>query len=232
MQSLNANVYFTRWNDRSWSTSSNTGSGTNYFLLQGIDARHMGIELDYVAKPSRLVQIRAMASIADWEWLNDVETTFAPEDDPTDLQTFNVYAAGLKVGDAAQKTAALAATVFPTKGLYARLAWNGFFDYFADFDPADRDDPDDREQSWKAPSYHLFNLHAGYTFSRIFGNSDLEFFMHVFNLFDTKYIADAVDNGAGTIEHNGQTISHTGANANIYYGLQRNFNLGMQIHLK
>ena len=218
--SLSGNVYFTRWNDRSWSTSVNSSSGNpSYFLLQGIDARHMGIEVDGLIRVNDMLDVRAMVSLGDWEWLNDVTTSFAPEDDPTNITEFQVFAAGLKVGDAAQKTFALSPTLRPTEGLFFNATWTGFFDHFADFDPASRTDANDTEQAWKLPAYNLIDLHFGYDLPiEIPGDINLQLFGHVFNLLDSNYITDATDGGA-----------HTADDAEIHFGLQRRFNVGVSI---
>ncbi len=223
----NLNLYFTRWNDRSWSRSVNTNGAPVYFLLQGIDARHMGIELDYFLKANQYFDLKAMVSIGDWEWLNNVETTFAPEDDPTNLSSFNVFAKGLKVGDAAQKTFSLSPTVYPTRGLFINATLTGFFDHYADFDPADRTDPNDTAQSWKIPSYALLDLHFGYTLPfNLLNSVKMQLFGHVFNLLDANYIPDAVDNG-----NRRRVTSHTAESATVYFGLQRRINVGLKLDL-
>jgi hypothetical protein len=209
----NVNFYYTYWNDRSWSQRISTGTETTYFLLSGIDARHYGVELEYFYKPIRWLDFRLMGSIGDWTWLNDVETTFAPED-----------------ADAAQKTLSIGATVRPLTGLYVNGTFTTFGDHFAQFDPADRTDATDRAQPWRLPNYSLVDLHAGYLLPfDIAGRVQFELFAHVFNLFNEKYITDAVDNdsfiGRPTV------TSHTAESATIHYGLERRINLGFNIKL-
>lgn len=227
----NVNFYYTYWKDRSWSQSIRGASGeTTYFLLQGIDARHYGIELEYFYKPTRWLDLRLMGSVGDWTWINDVETTYAPEDDPSNLQTFNVYADGLKVADAAQKTLSIGATFYPVKGLYVNGTLTSFGDYFAQFDPSTRTDPNDRAQPWRVPNYSLVDLHAGYLLPfDVGGKVTFELFGHVFNLFDVQYITDAVDNDAfiGRPTY----TSHTAESATVFMGLERRFNLGFNIKL-
>jgi hypothetical protein len=226
----NVNFYYTYWKDRSWSQRISTGTETTYFLLQGIDARHYGLELEYFYKPTRWLDLRLMGSLGDWTWLNDVQTTYAPEDDPSNLQTFNVYADGLKVADAAQKTLSIGATFYPVKGLYVNGTFTTFGDNFAQFDPATRTDVNDRTQPWRIPNYSLVDLHAGYLLPfDIAGKVQFELFGHVFNLFDVKYITDAVDND-GFIGRPTYT-SHTAESATVHIGLERRFNLGFNIKL-
>lgn len=74
---LNLNAYYTTWMDK---TQTATGSEYQYELngvmvsdrpkinLSGVDARHMGIEMDFVAKPLDWLDINGMLSWGDWQW--------------------------------------------------------------------------------------------------------------------------------------------------------------------
>lgn len=74
---LNLNAYYTMWMDKTMTAS---GKDYQYELdgvtvtdrpkinLQGVDARHMGIELDFVAKPAKWLDINGMLSWGDWQW--------------------------------------------------------------------------------------------------------------------------------------------------------------------
>ena len=209
--SANGNLYFTRWMDRSWPKSiySPKLDQRLRFLLNGIDARHAGIEFDLKARPHSKVEVRGMVSLGNWEWLNDVDATFSPEEDPATIGNFQVFARGLKVGDSAQKTLALSATVFPVRGSYATLGLRRFMDHYAKFDPANRTDPDDRRQSWRLPNYNLANLHAGYTLPGATFNK-VKLRLHVFNLLDQLYVSDADDGDL-----------HDAASAAVFPGLPR-----------
>ena len=213
----NANFYYTKWIDRSWPKSiySEELDQSFRFLLNGIDALHTGVELDLKARPHDKFEVRGMVSLGNWEWLNDVDVTFSPEEDPETIGEFQVYAKGLKVGDAAQKTMRLSGAVFPTRGLYASLGVRRFMDHYAKFDPANRTDPDDRAQSWKLPDYNLVDLHASYTLpGASFSNMKLR--LHVFNLLDESYVSDA-DDGDG----------HDAASARVFLGLGRRWNISL-----
>ena len=213
----NANFYYTKWIDRSWPKSiySDELEQSFRFLLNGIDALHTGVEFDLKARPHDKFEVRGMVSLGNWEWLNDVNTTFSPEEDPETIGEFQVYAKGLKVGDAAQKTLHLSGAVFPARGLYASLGLRRFMDHYAKFDPANRTDPDDRAQSWKLPDYNLVDLHASYTLpGASFSNMKLR--LHIFNLLDERYVSDA-DDGDG----------HDAASARVFLGLGRRWNISL-----
>ena len=206
--SANANLYYTKWLDRSWSTSSRVVNETFYYLLAGIDALHTGIEIDTRYKATETIELTGMASLGNWEWQNDVEAKFSPEATLDTILVANVYTDGLKVSDAAQKTFAAGVTIRPTSDIAANLTFKRFTDHYARFDPADRDDPNDRTQAWKIPDYNIIDLHASYSLPLGGVNADVGF--HVFNLLDTKHITDATDGG-----------DHTAADAFVWMGLER-----------
>ena len=215
----NANLYYTRWMDRSWPRSIySSGLDRNFrFLLNGIDALHTGVELDLKARLHAMLELRGMVSLGDWEWLSDAEVTFAPEEDPEAVGHFRVFAKGLKVGDAAQKSLALSAAVFPARGLYTSLGLRRFMDHYARFDPANRTDPDDRRQSWKLPDYNLVDLHASWALpGDILGDGRVRLRLHVFNLLDALYVSDA-DDGDG----------RDAASALVFLGLPRRWNVSV-----
>ena len=215
----NANLYYTRWMDRSWPKSiySDRLDQSFRFLLNGIDALHKGVELDLKARLHSMVELRGMVSLGNWEWLNDVDVTFSPEEDPEAIGNFQVHSRGLKVGDSAQKTLALSVALFPARGLYASLGFRRFMDHYARFDPANRTDPDDRKQSWKLPDYNLVDLHASCRLpGDAFGNGRTRLRLHVFNLLDELYVSDA-DDGDG----------HDAASALVFLGLPRRWNISL-----
>ena len=215
----NANLYYTRWMDRSWPRSiySEKLDQSFRFLLNGIDALHKGIELDLKARLHSMLELRGMVSLGDWEWLNDADVTFSPEEDPEAVGSFQVYAGGLKVGDAAQRSLSLSAALFPARGLYASLGIRRFMDHYARFDPANRTDPGDRRQSWQLPDYNLVDLHASYRLpGDLFGDGRVRLRLHVFNLLDELYVSDA-DDGDG----------HDAASARVFLGLPRRWNISV-----
>jgi iron complex outermembrane recepter protein len=217
----NLNLYYTKWDDRSWYTSSyitNEDNSRTYFNynLPGLNALHMGAELDLAYSPIDLLKLHATISLGDWTWANDVTASFSPEDQDTTFIT-NVYADGLKVGDAAQKTFSLGASLYPVDGLTFNAVYKYYADYYSSFDPIRRTNPDDKEQSWKIPNYGQLDAHLYYNLPLDLP-IDITIFGHGFNLLDTKYITDATDGK----DHNAETAS-------VYFGFPLTFNFGVQI---
>jgi len=218
----NLNLYYTEWNDRSWYLSSyiTDGQGNRVYFnynLPGINAVHIGTELDFSYKPLNYLAINGAISLGDWKWANDVEASYSPEGQDTVFKT-KLYADGLKVGDAAQKTFSIGVTVFAWDESSVNFTYKFFTDNYANFDPATRTDPNDKAQPWKIPDYGQLDAHL-FVKIPIELPVDVILFGHVFNLLDTKFITDATDGK-----------SHDAATAKVFFGYPMTFNLGVQIN--
>ncbi len=227
----NVNLYHTNWNNRVVTVTDYELFSDNegLFLISDLDAVHQGIELDFAVQPNKWFRIDAAGSIGNWKNTNDAQVNWSSYDDTVQDSTFKVFTKDLKTGDAPQTQFAISGTVFPLKGLYLTLSMRHYADMYADWNVASRVDQDDRAQSWKTPSYNVFDLHVGYTLPTS-PNYRIELFAHIFNLFNTLYIQDAVDNSqynAFMGDNNNNT--HSAAAAEVYLGLPRWFNTGIQI---
>lgn len=220
--SANANLYYTKWNDRTF-TDNFTVDNVDYFVnLIGVNARHQGIEIDANYRPFDFLTVTGMLSIGNWEWTDNVENAQVydesnnPVGDPINLQI-----AGLKVADAAQTTAAIGVDYQFMPKTHLTVDYNYFGNLYADFDPNNRSvdsiDPDAPVvQPWKVPDFGTFDASLRYGFK--IGELDTTLIAQMYNIFNTKYIADALD-GA---EHNAQT-------ALVWYGYGRTFNLSAKL---
>ncbi len=223
------NVYRTQWNDRTVTRLVTDGEGNDGLVsLIGLDALHQGIELELAYQPMDLLRFDAAASFGDWKYTDDVSGTYHLESDPSNVTEYNFYVKDLKVGDAPQTQFAYSASLFPTEGLYLQLVGKTFANHYAEFNPADRTDPDDRAQSWKVPGYTVFDLHAGWDLPLPTLPVKARLFANVFNLFDELYVQDALDNSSfNAYTGNGRT--HSADDAEVFIGLPRTFNLGISI---
>lgn len=240
------NVYRTAWSDRTETVGVILEDGSEGLLnLLGLDALHQGVELEVAYQPSPLVRFDAAASIADWHYTNDVSGEYRPDDRSDATEAFNFYVKDLKVGDAPQTQFAYAATVFPTTGAYLKVIGKTYANHYAQFnpfsrtsptfpddpvDPANPDDPRDRGvQSWKAPGYTVFDIHAGYELP-LTGVLPVgaELFLNVFNAFDALYVQDAVDNSAFS-SYDEDGLSHLADDAEVFLGMPRRINFGITV---
>ncbi len=235
---VNANAYLTTWLDRTWPTSARFPSAdgqeeTYRYLLQGLNATHLGIELEGMGQLHEMLDVGAMLSIGNYTWGNNVEAEFAPEDLSVAPEKTELFIKGLKVGNIPQITGSLMATVKPVSGAYINFVFKTFMEHYAEFNPADRTDPadldedGDNKQSYKLPNYSLLDLHFGYRLAEMSGVA-VSLNGHVFNLLDAKYISDADDNDRYSA-FDDELMNHDAASAGVYFGLPRRFNLSLTI---
>ncbi len=77
------------------------------------------------------------------------------------------------------------------------------------------------------PGYTVFDAHFSYSFPRVVRFLQrATVFAHVYNLLDEEYILDATDNSP----FNGFDDDHDADDAEVYFGLPRRFNVGLQVN--
>ena len=229
---IKANYYYTKWNDRTLTRSVRvTEDETGIAFIKGLDQLHQGLELEFNYRPVKVIGIGGIASFASWKYLNDVSAQIKTYDGGITSVDVNIYTKDLKVGDAPQTQIAGWLDIFPVKGLKLQFIVRHNSNHYADFNPANRTDETDREQVWLTPSYTVLDAHANYTLP-LKGKLGVDLFFHAFNLANTLYVQDAVDNSA----YNGfygydNRFSHTVNSAEVFLGMPFNFNAGVRISL-
>jgi iron complex outermembrane recepter protein len=189
---VNVNGYMTQWKDKA--ETSNFGSNNQvYFLnLLGVDALHMGIEVDFTAAITKDLNFNGFASVGSWEWRNNPTGSVSDENNNV-IETVELYLDGLKVGNAAQTTAGIGFDYTIAKQL--TFDWQTIFyeNFYAAFNPEDRDDEALLDvQPLKLPFYSLTDI--GLTWQFKFMNHNAFLRANVNNLFDEEYVTWAEDN--------------------------------------
>ena len=218
----NLNAYRTKWTDRTFTdfyTDNIPGSPTNgqdfSFNLEGVNALHQGIEFDFTYKPFDNLTITGMASVADWTWEDNLLGVSVFNDAQEKIDEVDIYIADLKVGDAAQTTAALGVNYKFWEKTSITVDYNYYANLYGDYDPNDR--TSQGPQSFKVPAYGLFDMSLRHGFE--IGGLETTVTGRMNNVFDTEYIADAQDGS-----------SHTAADALVWYGFGRTFSLSAKIN--
>jgi len=223
--SANLNGYLTNWNNKPLdrlpvvlSDPSDPDSERITVNVNGISARHMGIELDFAVKPMDDLTIEGLASFGDWIWNSAAETALP------DGSTYSFDAKGVHVGDAAQTQLGAMVRYEPVKGLYFKLRGTYFGRNFAAFNPEDLQGANGGRESWQMPDYFLTDFHSGYNFKINKIRMGLRF--NVLNLLDMKYIGDATNND-GFLSPNYSDFD--AKSAAVFFGQGRRFNTSFQI---
>lgn len=212
----NLNVYRTQWNDRTLTQGIQNPDGTfSTANILGVNAVHQGVEFDFTYKPSDKLSIIGMLSLGDWKWDSDVENVEIYDEEQNLIDTVNLYISGLKVSDAAQTTAALGLDYELMDKTHFTVDYNYFDDLYADYDPNDRG-TQGAPQAWKAPAYSTFDASIRHGFK--IGDLNTTLTARMNNVFNTDYIADALD-GSGSIAET----------ALVWFGYGRTFNISAKI---
>lgn len=196
MVTVNVNAYYTNWRDKALVRRINSPTTGNFFFanIRGLQAVHSGFELEAFAEPVKGLSLSGMISLGNWEWNNNVSADVFDEDNNL-IETVEVFAEGLKVGDAAQTTFSLGADYTFDFGLALDARYFYFDDLYAQFDPSDRDDPTDKGlQALQLPAYGL--LHGGLSYKFNISDKVLRLRLNVNNITNELYIAEAQDDAS------------------------------------
>ncbi len=184
---VKANLYYTKWDDRAFSTSFLDEQGNQIsFAITGQGAVHRGFELEGAVNVLPNLEITGMLSLGDWFWSNNVESIVATEvNGATTLDTINVFAKDLPIGDVAQTTVFLGAH-YKLKDGYVGARFNFFDDLYESFNPEEIDTEIKRNSLVPLPSYKMVDIYAGYYFK--IGENDAKISANVHNLLDEIFV--------------------------------------------
>lgn len=236
--SANVNAYYTLWKDKTTSKSGYTNNNTDLFTmyLEGVDARHIGIEFDAVAKPMSWVTLRGMLSLGNWKWVSDANAYFynsanqplanlttgevASGVGAPDHLLFTLKQNGNHVGGSAQTTMALGSDFNITKNFTFGATYTYYARNYADFAMPTSGTGTELTLSepWKIPGAGQLDLNARYNF--MLGTCKASLYANVQNLLDYEYIKDAYYDGT----HNGWEDAYR-----IFYSYGRTFTMKLRV---
>ena len=205
----NLHAYYTLWMDKSFVRSTQMSNGDYARInLGGVDARHMGIELDFSLRPTRWMDITGMLSLGNWIWDSNtkgyiydsqgqpmtaaLDGTVASGIMADDHAWLFLKQKGIKVGGSAQTTGAIGMTVRPMKGLRVSADWNAYGNNYADFwlgSGLNGNQTIEVKDPWRIPWGHQLDLSASYRFK--IGNIFATIYGNVNNVYNYNYIMDA-----------------------------------------
>ncbi len=193
---VNLNGYYTNWQNKPFPfgvsiPDPQDPTSSIYLNINGMDAVHMGGEIDIAYQLSKKVSTEFMFSMGDWRW-NSSESFYVPDYD----YTFTFDAKGVHVGDAAQSMMNMSVRYEPFKRFYVKAQYQWFDRYYSNFNPFYLQGDDGGRDSWKIPAYGLLNAFIGYSVKfekcSIFMNASAT------NILNHAYISDATNNFYGS----------------------------------
>ena len=244
--SLDANLYVTQWNDRTSRRFVRDffGEGEDAVIrMLGMDARHMGMEVEGAFRPSDYMRFDAALSWGDWKHTDDIQGSYAstdrqsgPRNTPSTSRTCTWAMrpssrpptrcrCSPPGGSTCSWWARPSGSTTPTgiRSRAPRISTRGF----------SRGARRGTRCSTSHASYRLSDEMAA-----PFGGN-VKLFIHGFNIFDQIYIQDATDNSRfngywDSQENNrgpgGSRLgNHKADDAEVFMGYPRTFNFGFQI---
>lgn len=219
---MNINGYYTNWINKPFPfgvsvPDPSDPTNTIQVNINGMDAIHMGAEIDMAYEFNKKLSAEFMFSLGNWTW-NSADTFR--------LEEFNLNygfdAKGVHVGDAAQTMLNASIRYAAFKNFYIKAQYQWFDRYYANFSPFALQGENAGREAWQIPSYGLLNAFIGY--SRKFEPFGVFINASVTNILGTEYIADANDNATTGPD----TFDAT--SANVMFGMGRRFNLTVGIN--
>ncbi len=243
--SINVNGYLTMWQNKptnrvystyqlkpgdvGYSNDPDKDNVRTYADIPGMDAFHIGLEVDFVYKILHNLELQGLVSLGDWTWDKAIKgLQFYNSDTYQPTHKIDFDATGIHVGDAAQTQFGASIRYEPIKHAYINCRVTYFDRYYSQFTPeSTTDEQGNPVDSWKLPSYTLVDTHIGYGF-KIKGIDRLRFNwrLSVINAFNTKYIADAVNNDSYS-ELPYQNFD--AQSATVFFGAPRRISTSLQI---
>lgn len=223
----NVNAYYTLWKNKPVESQilvledpSDQNSDRVPIAVNGLGARHIGLELDFAYEITKKWKVEGITSLGDWIW-NSVGILTQPDGT---VQEFD--ATGVHVGDAAQTQIGGSVRFEPKRGTYIMARATYFAKNYSNMDPESLKGANAGRDSWKMPNYTITDLHIGHSIRQKQGGSiDLRF--SLLNVFNQTYIADARNND--TLGNIIGTTDFDAKSATVFFGLGRRFNASMEV---
>lgn len=193
----NVNLYYTNWADRyQRSNDPDVLNPGGYYDYSGVTETHAGVEFEGNARITDKFKLNAMFSYGDWEYSgNSTSNRYdAANNSISGGTSTTLYLDGVKVGDAAQMTAAFGASYEVLTRVFIDANYNYFDNLYAAISPANFNNASNKG-SLELPSYGLID--AGFSYKMIVGakkDKSVNFRLNVNNVLNEVYIAESRTN--------------------------------------
>jgi len=212
-------LYRTNWKDRVESSSYTDGSNALIFETdEAVEQLHTGAELQLQYKPINSLKIKGFASVGNWEYVGDAQTTTRNED----LETLSVITDdvdGGKVGGAAQTTLGLGFDLEMVERFSIDADYRHYDKLYADVGAI--------KENLELPSFGLMDM--GLSYKMLVGkdkSNSVNLRFNINNLLDEEYFSTS----STAIQAEAGDATYLGVNQNnqVYFGNGRTWNFGIR----
>lgn len=218
---LELSGYIASWRNKTLTVSAakQANATAEKYQIKGLNAFHMGLELNAWQQLTPWLKASVYAMTASWKWKNaGTAVTYDTYSGET-LKTTTISCDGLHVGDAPQSQLGAQLDAKLHGGFYIHVGWQFNARMYADFEPSSRTSTTDTADSYQFPSYHLVDATIGWE-GMITKDVHINIFATGRNLLDSKYIERGTDGKTHDID------SFTG-----YWGAARTMSFGFRLSL-
>jgi len=235
----NLNLYYTTWQNR-FTTGVDSDQANNpggYYTFSGVNETHTGVELDMNAKLLSKLKLNGMVSVGNWVYSgNATSNRFDVNNNPISGGTAQtLYLDKVKVGNAAQLTAAIGASYEIVKRFTLDANYNYYDKLYANISP-NNFGTEVNKGTLQLPNFGIAD--AGFSYKMLVGkdkSDSVNFRFNMNNVFDKIYIAESSTNiFADDIKSGTQTYQQAGATYNgvatankVFFGYGRTWNFGI-----
>ena len=191
-------LYSTEWSDRIQSTTNfnSNNEAVSSDRSTPFGQIHQGVEIQLNYRPNNNSSLYAYASIGDWKYKGNIETTTYDEKDNLGavLSTGNkVYIDGVKVGNAAQTSYGFDYNYKFNNDFNISITGNHYDNLYAGVDFGNSEfSSDNNRGSVKIPAFSLID--ASFNFKLPISNyNDIDLRFSIYNLFDVFHIEKITD---------------------------------------
>lgn len=236
------NGYYTNWMDKSvpkYLSGVGPTQGNFYVNMNGVDARHMGIEFETVLRPAKWVDIKGMFSYGDWRWNSVGEGyVYTERGEAVDANGATVSPGSpehakaiidlkdIRVGGSAQTTASIGADFKIGKSIRLGGDWvyygRNYSYYSLNGDNISVGKTTTIADPWKIPSAYQLDLHASYKFDIVKG-IHATISGNVNNLLNNQYIGKAYNSSTST-------GAATADNVYVFYQHGRTYSIRLKLN--
>ena len=239
------NGYFTEWMDKTMTKSSTLSdpAQTEYFMnMTGVNARHMGLEFEVKARPTKWLEVSAMLSLGDWKWDSDSVKGYIYDKhgqaltmnaDPTEPGSKDhawalINMKGINVGGSAQTTANLGLTFKPFKGFRIGAEYTLYDRNYAYYSFSGSNLQLGKEmnllQPWRIPTGGSLDMRASYHFQ--IGGVNATLSGSINNVLNQLYIEKAWN--PETVSQNVKEVNAD--NVYFYFSKGTTYNIRLKIN--
>ncbi|HVW97697.1 MAG TPA: TonB-dependent receptor [Mucilaginibacter sp.] len=231
--SANVNLYRSTYKDRSKVTSSSTPDQDGTFPtinIAGLNEVHQGVEVDAKLRPVKGVTISGMLSVGDYHYLTNTGPAQITSQNGASVSQASLLLKGLKIGEfgtantSAQTTAALGLDLNVLPGVKVGGNYNYYGRYYASYDPTKITFTG--YEPYQLPNFSTLDLNVVFRFK--FAGLNASFIGNVYNVLDTKYLADAFETSIPTsaADYNFSTRTNK---LGVWYGSPRTYMTTLKI---